>query len=58
MWSKKKGYLECKHVERALLRHVQDALEEKRIEALIDDHTNLIMSEIKKSYAVFIKDAN
>ena len=42
----KQGYLECKYVERALLRHVHDALEEKYIEALIDDYTNLIMSDI------------
>ena len=41
----KQNYLECKYVERALLRHVQDAVEEKCIEALIDDYTNLIAAD-------------
>ena len=39
-------YRECKNIERALLRHIQTALEEKYIEHLIDDDTGLIEDDI------------
>ena len=42
----KRLYLEYKNVEKALLRHVQDALEDKYIAALIDEYTNLITMDI------------
>ena len=42
----KRLYLECKNVEKALLRHIQDALEEKYIEALVDEYTNLLTGDI------------
>ena len=32
----KKLYLECKNMEKALLRHIQDAIEDKYIESLVD----------------------
>ena len=32
-------YRECKNVEKALLRHIQSAVEEKYIEHLLDEHT-------------------
>ena len=35
-------YRECKNVEKALLRHIQNALEEKYIEHLIDEDRGLI----------------
>ena len=35
-------YLELKNVEKALLRHMQDAIEEKYIESLVNGHTNLL----------------
>lgn len=39
-------YMECKNVEKALLRHIQDAIEEKYLESLIDEYTNLISGDI------------
>ena len=39
-------YLECKNVEKALLRYVQDILEDKYKEAIIDTYTNLINDDI------------
>ena len=39
-------YRECKNVEKALLRHVQNAIEEKYIEHLLDDDTGLIEVDI------------
>ena len=42
----KRLYLECKNVEKALLRHIQEALEEKYIEALVDEHTNLLTGDV------------
>ena len=42
----KQRYLECKNVEKALLRHIQDALEDKYIEALVDEYTNLLTDDI------------
>ena len=41
----KRAWLECKNVEKALLRHTQDALEDKHTEALVDDYTNLITDD-------------
>ena len=42
----KRLFYECKNVEKALLRHVQDAVEEKYIDHLIDDDTQLIQADI------------
>ena len=39
-------YRECKNVEKALLRHIQTALEEKYLEAMVDDDTGLIEDDI------------
>ena len=39
-------YRECKNVEKALLRHIQSAVEEKYIEHLLDEHTGLIEHDI------------
>ena len=39
-------YLECKNVEKALMRHMQDAIEEKHLESLVDEHTNLISGDM------------
>ena len=38
--------MECKNVERTLLYHIQDAIEEKYIELLVDEYTNLISADI------------
>lgn len=38
--------LECKNVEKALLRHMQDAIEDKCVEALVDPHTNLLTGDV------------
>ena len=38
--------LECKNVEKALLRHMQEALEEKFTAAIVDSYTNLISIDI------------
>ena len=40
--------LERKNIDKAILRHVQDALEEKHIEALVDQHTNLLTDDAPK----------
>ena len=42
----KRLYYECKNVEKALLRHAQEALEDKHVVALVDPYTNLITSDI------------
>ena len=42
----KRFYLECKNVEKALLRHIQDAIEDKFIELLVDEYMNLLTSNI------------
>ena len=42
----KRLYLECKNVEKALLRYAQEALEDKYIAALVDPYTNLITTDI------------
>ena len=34
------------NIEKAMLRHVQRALEEKFIEALVDQHTNLLKDDV------------
>ena len=39
-------YRECKNVEKALLRHVQTAVEDKFIEFMVDEDTDLIEDEI------------
>ena len=39
-------YRECKNVEKALLRHIQTAVEEKYIEFMVDDDTGLIEDDI------------
>ena len=41
----KRSHLECKNVEKALMRHVQDATEWKCIELLLDEHVNLITGD-------------
>ena len=38
--------LECKNVEKALLRHMQEALEEKHTAAIADSYANLISIDI------------
>jgi len=42
----KRLYLECKNIEKALLRHAQEALEDKYVAALVDPYTNLITTDI------------
>ena len=42
----KRLYLECKNVEKALMRHTQDAIEGKYIDSLVDEYTNLITGDI------------
>ena len=42
----KRAYYECKNVEKALLRHIQDAIEDKYLESLIDEDTQLLNEEI------------
>ena len=39
-------YLELKNVEKALLRHMQDAIEEKHIDALVNECTNLLDGDV------------
>ena len=34
------------NIEKEMPRHVQDALEEKCIEALVDQHTNLLTDDV------------
>ena len=40
------AYVECENIEKAILRNVQDVLEEKHIEALVDQHTNLLTDDV------------
>ena len=42
----KRLYYECKNVEKALQRHIQDAMEPKYLESLIDEDTQLITEDI------------
>ena len=44
----KRLYLECKKVEKALLRHMQDTLEDKYVAAIVDKYTNLITIDIPR----------
>ena len=39
-------YLEYKNVEKALMRHIQDVIEEKYIESLVNEYANLISGDI------------
>ena len=38
--------MECKNVEKALLRHMQDALEERYSGSLVDEYTNLLIGDV------------
>ena len=40
------AYYECKNVEKALQRHVQDAIEDKYLESLVKKDTQLIQDDI------------
>ena len=42
----KNAYYECKNVEKALQRHVQDVIEDKYLKSLVDKDTQLIQDEI------------
>ena len=42
----KAAFNQCRDVERALLCYIQDAIEERYVEALVDEHTNLITMDI------------
>ena len=42
----KRLYFECKNAEKALLHHIQDVLEEKYIECMVNEYTNLISEDI------------
>ena len=44
---KKRLCLECKNVEKCLQRHIQDAIEDKYIEPLVDEHTKLLTDDIQ-----------
>ena len=39
-------YLECKNAKKALLWYIQDAIEEKYLESLVDKYTNLLNSDV------------
>ena len=41
----KQAYYECKNVEKALQRHVQDAIEDKYLDSLVDKDTQLIKED-------------
>ena len=43
---RKRVWLECKNVEKVLLHHRQDALEDKYAEALVDEYANLFSDDI------------
>ena len=42
----KRVYCKCKNVEKALQRHIQDAIEDKYLESLINEDTQLIQDDI------------
>ena len=42
----RRRYFECKNVKKALLRFIQEAVEDRFIEALVDEYTNLITLDI------------
>ena len=39
-------YRECKNIEKALIKHIQDAIEDKYIKLLVDKYTNLLTGDI------------
>ena len=43
---RRRRYYECKNVEKALQCHIQDAIEDKYLEALINEDTQLIQEDI------------
>ena len=43
---KRRAYYECKNVEKALQRHIQEAIEDKYLESFIDDDTQLIVNNV------------
>ena len=42
----KRAYYECKNVEKALQRHIQDAIEDKYLESMVNEDTQLIHADI------------
>ena len=42
----KRFYLECKNIEKALLQHIQEAIEDKYINSLVDEYTNLLTQDV------------
>ena len=38
-------YLECENAEKALLWHMQDAIEDRYIKSLVDEYTNLFTDD-------------
>ena len=42
----KHAYFECKNVEKALHRHIQDDIEGKYLKTLVDKDTQLILNDI------------
>ena len=42
----KRAYYECKNVEKALQRHIQDTIEDKYLESLVNEDTQLIQADI------------
>ena len=42
----RRRYYECKNIEKALQRHIQDAIEDKYLESLINEDTQLIHEDI------------
>ena len=42
----RRSYYACKNVEKALQRHIQDAIEDKFLESLVDEDTQLIQEDV------------
>lgn len=42
----KKSYYECKNVEKALQRHIQDAIEDKYLDSLVNEDTQLLQEDV------------
>ena len=42
----KRLYLEYKNVEKALLQYIQDTVEDKYIESLVNEYTNLLTGDV------------
>ena len=42
----KRLYLECKNIEKYLLCYMQDAIEDKYIEPLVDEYSNLLQDNM------------